>query len=166
MWLEKRAVPRPLVVEGKALRLSANLDDARAAFQPAVIASGARQSRLDRRIATLLPMTVRGLERVLCEGGKDVGEEQFLVLLLVVDSKFDEFKLGWAEGRERPKDRIIDMRPILADFIERRPAQHSALRPRMPRALALIIAVEEIGIGFVEEPIAAHPVPENEGFEE
>ena len=110
MWLEKRAVPRPLVVEGKALRLSANLDDARAAFQPAVIASGARQSRLDRRIATLLPMTVRGLERVLCERGKDVGEEQFLVLLLVVDSKFDEFKLGWAEGRERPKDRIIDMR--------------------------------------------------------
>src|SRR6185503_3957473 len=45
------------------------------------------------------------------------------------------------------------------------PAEHAAAWPRVPRALALIIGVEEIGPALVECAIAGRMVAQHEGLE-
>ena len=61
-------------------------------------------------------MTVNWLKRVLGECREDVGEEQLLVLLLMVDAKLDEFEGGAWERRESSAQRLIDVAPVLADL--------------------------------------------------
>ena len=95
-------------------------------------------------------LAISRLERVLGEGREDVGEEQLLVLLLVVDPELDQSQRFGRERRQRALQRFVDVRAIGADLVERRAAQHAAPGPGVPRALALVIAVEQIGPALVE----------------
>ena len=62
------------------------------------------------------------------------------MLLLMVDPKFDEVE---RRGRERGQDlveRLVDMGAPVPNLVERRPADHSALWPRMAVAFAVVAA--------------------------
>ena len=51
----------------------------------------------------------RGQQRVLREGVQDVGDQQFLVLLLVVQAELDERGGGRRRGRQVIRHRRVDM---------------------------------------------------------
>src|SRR3546814_2601203 len=73
------------------------------------------------------------LERILREKMLDVGEQQFLMLLLVMDAEGDERQRGRRQAGQGALHRGIDMRAPDADFVERRARQQAALRARMAR---------------------------------
>jgi hypothetical protein len=75
----------------------------------------------------------------------DVGEDEFLVLLLVLQAQLDQAQ-GF--GREffacdRVVEALVDLGAIVEDLGERGPRQQAALRPWMHRAHALVVAVEQ-----------------------
>ena len=94
--------------------------------------------RLDREAGRRRQLAISRLERVLGEGRENVGEEQLLVLLLVIDAELDQVERGRRKRRQRALERLIDVRAIGADLVERRAAEHArgagargaALRPR------------------------------------
>src|SRR5215207_799445 len=139
---EQRWVTRPLAVEGEALALGPDLDDAR----PARVESHG----LDRAAGNAGKLAIGRLERVLGESGEDVGQQQLLVLLLVVDPERDQLERGLGEGRKSRFERLVDMSAIFADLVEPRAADHPAPRSRMTLAFALVIRVEEEGEALVE----------------
>jgi len=73
------------VVIAKAAARMADADNTATEAAPAVRLHRAGLSR--RRFA----LAIGGLERVLREQVQDVGEQQFLVLLFMIDAKLDEF---------------------------------------------------------------------------
>ena len=87
--------------------------------------------------------------RVLGERRENVGEEQLLVLLLVVDAEFDQRERIGGQVRQCTLERFVDVSAPFPHFVERRTAEHPALRPSMPLALRLVIAVEEVGEALV-----------------
>src|SRR4029079_5096780 len=82
--LEKDLVPGPFRIEGKAGSGRANLDEPVAAAMPA--------QRLRRVAGRCGKLAVGRLQRVLGKGREDVGEEQLLVLLLMVDPQLDQLE--------------------------------------------------------------------------
>src|SRR6476620_1060591 len=88
------------------------------------------------------------------------------MLLLVIDSELDQFERGRGERRHCPLERLVDMGPVVAYLIERRPAEHPAMGPRMSGAFRLVVAVEQEGVAFVERPVARDMVSQDEGLEE
>ena len=75
---------------------------------------------------------------------EDIGQQQFLMLLLVMAAELDQRprRLGRQIG-QRLDQRGIDMGAIGADLVERRPRQHAARCARVALALGLVIAVEQ-----------------------
>ena len=108
----------------------------------------------------------RRAERVLREEMFEVGEQQFLMLLFVLDAEFDQRVRRGGQIGQRGLHRGIDMRAPDADVVERRAGQQAALRARVARAFGLIIAVEQIGVAIVERAVARDMVAQDEGFEE
>ena len=153
---------RPLAVEREAVAGCADLDDALAATSMPAI------ERLDRdgMAARAAKLAIGRLERVLGEGREDVGQQQLLVLLLVIDAELDQFERRRRQLGQSALERLVDVRALVADLVQRRAAEHSALGPRMPLALALVIAVEQVGEALVERPVAGHMIAQNEGLEE
>ena len=94
-----------------------------------------------------------------------VGEQQFLMLLFVIEAQFDEIEQFLRKSCHRLGHRAIDMAAIGQHLIDRRAGQQATFRPRVPCAFGFIIAVEQIGKGFVEKPIARHMVAQQKGFE-
>ena len=88
---EEDAVARTFAVEGEAAVVGADLDDALAAAMPAQ-AARPRSRRARGKLA------ISGLERILGERREDVGEEQFLVLLLVIDAELDQARAPRAKA--------------------------------------------------------------------
>ena len=80
--MEQHRVARALAVERETVAAGADVDDPRAPRKEA--------QRLGRAAACLLQLAVSRLERILGEGREDVGQQQFLVLLLVIDAQFDQ----------------------------------------------------------------------------
>ena len=101
---------------------------------------------------------------------QDIGEHQLLMLLLVIESDFqnteDFAKCGRACLADQPLNRRIDMRAILADLIGIRPRDHPALRPRVTRAGRDIIGIEQEGEALVVDLVAPHIRLQQEGLEE
>ena len=81
--LQKHAVTRSFVVKGKRSSLVSDLHDATGMGGPAIWLV-ARRNGFGRR------GTIRRPERIAGEHVFDVGEQQLLMLLLVVDSQLDD----------------------------------------------------------------------------
>ncbi len=157
---QQHVVARSLAVEGEAASVMSGRHDAFGALDPL--------HRGKRRNFTRDPFfggPHGGAERVLREEVLEVGEQQFLMLLFVVDTKLDKRQRARRKIGQRGLDRSIDMRAPDAHLFERRPRQQPAVRTRVTRPFGFIIAVEEEGIAFVEQAVARHMVAQDEGFE-
>ena len=90
--VEQRGVARALAVEGEAVAGRADLD------QP--LAPGHEMQRLDREAGVAAgQLAISRFERIFGEGRQDVGEEQLLMLLLVVDAELDQLERLRRAGR-------------------------------------------------------------------
>ncbi len=122
-----------------------------------------RLARADARAG----LAVSGLERPGGEQAQNVGEQKLLVLLLVIDAELDELKRLRRKGRvEQTVERRIDIGTVGAHLLRRGPREQPALRPRMPRAHALIVGVEAIFEALVEHAVARQEALQQEGLEE
>ena len=135
---------RPLAVEGEAGAVMADLDEPRAALDPA---DRRRQRRRARRPR---PAQSAGRERVLGEGGVQVHQHQFLMLLLVVEAELDQVARP-ARSAIAAEQRRVDM-PRARRGPRRATGGSSMPRrgARMALALAFVIGVEQIGPALVE----------------
>ena len=110
---------------------------------------------------------IGGLERAAGEHVLDIHQDQLLMLLLVLQAKFDQ---GGRRGRkaslQQAQHRFIDMAAIGPHLIERRAAEEAALRARMALADAHIITVELNRIGRIESAIAGLVLREEKRLEE
>ena len=92
------------------------------------------------------------------QGMQDVGEDQLLMLLLVMETDLENPQrlraLVLGNTGDEALNRGIDMSPVVGDRTDRRPAQQPASRPRMPRTRRHIVGIEQIAKVFVEDPIA------------
>ena len=152
---------RPLAVEAEALAVVSDLHHAAIEFQ----VRRRRAVRLaDRNRAGIL---VGGTQRVLREQVQDIGEQQFLMLLLVVASEFDQLGDGRPEIiLHQRRHRAIDMIAIGGDRLECGACDHAASRTRLTGADALVIRVEEEIELRIERAIAAKIRFENHPLEE
>ena len=55
-------------------------------------------------------LAISRLERVLGESREDVGEEQLLVLLLVIDAELDQLERGWRTSSGERRARALRRR--------------------------------------------------------
>ena len=84
----------------------------------------------------------------LREGVQDVGEHQFLMLLLVMQADLEDAAPIFEPSVrrvsiEQPLDRRVDMGAVGGRLVDIRPRDQAALRPRMARAGRDIIGVEQ-----------------------
>src|SRR5690349_2674742 len=100
---------RTLAVEGEAGLRRADFDQTVAAAMPA--------QRLDRVADRPRAVGIGRLKRILREGRENVGKEQFLVLLLMVDAELDEVECGWRQRRQSRLERRVDRGAIGADLV-------------------------------------------------
>ena len=136
--VEQRLVARPFAVEGES---RSPVRRSRPARRGPAGSSTVRPRGTARRRA----IAIGRFERILGEGGEDVGQEQLLVLLLMIDAELDQLEraggqVGQDACRAPRRHGARQSRTSSSD----RPAEHAALRPRMALALALVIAVEQI----------------------
>ncbi len=98
----------------------------------------------------------------------DVGEDELLVLLLVLQAEGDERRdLGVATTRvDQHLHAHVDVGAVTLHVGQRRPADEPALRPRIAIADALVVAVEENAIGRIEGPEVRLEALEDERLEE
>ena len=101
---------------------------------------------------------VGGGHGTLRERVQDVGEQQLLMLLLVMKTDLENADhlgpLRFLHDREQPLDRFVDMSPEGGDVFAIRPREQPASRARLAWAGRDIVGVEEISEAFVEHAIA------------
>ena len=85
----------------------------------------------------------RKFERIFAEQMQDIGDEQFLMLLLVMAAERHELACVLAQGRQRIEYRCVDRSAIAANLVQRRSCDHAAAVARVALALRLVIAVEQ-----------------------
>jgi len=162
MGVEPHAVARRFVVEAVVAVLIgrvAHLEHALVEGEPA------KRLRLHRRDRPAL--RIRGVRRVERQHVLDVGEQQLLVLLFVMQAERDEvFQLALVRLRQQREHAFIDVRAIAFHRFQRRPRDEAALRPRMLLADALVVAVEEHAKAGIEGTEPALVAFEHEGLEE
>ena len=88
---------------------------------------------------------------------QDVGPQQLLMLLLVIEPDLDDRndlrQRRVVRALDQRLDRAIDMRAIGRDLLRVRPRDQPALGPRVPRARRDVIGIEQIGEALVERAI-------------
>lgn len=158
------AVTRRLVVEGEpAARRVADLVQTLALFDPAH-----RDRGLDR-----VPWQVRAVNRAQRVGGEvrlDVHAQQFLVLLLVVQTEFDEaFDRGVGLAVEPVEQRLharVDGPAVTVDLLDGRTRQQAALVARVELADRLVVGVEQHVKAGEAEFVSRQVRAQQEGLEE
>lgn len=92
-----------------------------------------------------VPGHVHGVGRVVREQMLEIHEHQFLVLLLVIASQFEQFKSPLVDvpGVECLDHGGVDTCPEVPDLRHRRPRDEPSLRTGLPRADGLVIRVEQ-----------------------
>ncbi len=143
-------MPRRLVVEAEARALVTDGMNAGGHIDEAARSlAGAR--RLPFRV-------VNRIGRILREGVQDIGDQQFLVLLLVMQADFDNAEhMRGIRGRhvvDQPLDRRVDMGAISGYVLAVRPGDQSALRPRMARTGGDVVGIEQKRKALVENLVA------------
>ena len=158
----ERAMRRLFVVEMKAVVGVANAMNAFLQFEP-FLAITVRSRKRPRRI-------IGRRNRVLRKGMQDVGEHQFLVLLLVIEPDLHQRRQlaerVFARALEEFHHRRIDVAAIGGDFVGRGPGQMAALVAGVPGAGADIIGIEEIGVVGMKRRIIRTMLAEQELLEE
>ena len=101
---------------------------------------------------------------------QNVGDEQLLVLLLVMQADFDDRKdpvtAPCIRRCDQPLDRLVDMDTIGRHFARIRPRNEAALRTRVPRTGGDIIGIEQEGEALVEHAIIRQMRHKQKLFEE
>ncbi len=99
---------------------------------------------------------------------QNIGEQQFLVLLLVLKPDLDDrYQLIEILRRlDEVRCRRIDMRAIGSDLSGSRPRDQAALRARLARPGGDIIRIVEKGEALIERAIGLGVRPQQELFEE
>ena len=158
MGVEQGLVARPFAIEGEAERACADLDQSLASREPS--------KRLRGFAWTSGEFAIDWFERIFGEGRKDVGQQQLLMLLFMLDPEFDQHKRLGRKRRQGVNYRPIDRPSPVAHLIEAGPADHPAAGAGLAVSLALVIAVEEKGPALVEEAVAGDEIAKHEGFQE
>ncbi len=155
------AVARAFVVEGEAFVGMADVGQTSGKTHPAhrlrVLRCGHGAGRGAGHGA------IRGVQRVLRKQMQQIGEQQFLMLLLVVQPKFEQ--RSWSGLARQTLQRRIDMSAKGQNLFERRPGEQAALRARVARADGFVIRVEEIAEGRIEHAVARQMRREDELLE-
>ena len=160
--MDEGVVARRLVVPGEALPAVADLGKAAGKIDPA----GRRRLGLGRAQP---PGAIGGPQRIGGEQRQNVRQQQFLMLLLVIDADLDEpgdLGAGLHALREKIRQPRIDMRAIRQNALDRRSRENAAPGARLARPLAFVIGIEAVVEGFIEHPVAGQVLGENEGLEE
>ncbi len=111
--------------------------------------------------------THRRPQRVLREQVQQVGEDQLLVLLLVVQPQFDQRAGGVGDAAaQEVAHRVIDVRPVGEHLAQRRARQQATARPLVARADRVVVRVEQETEALVEAPVAVAVRREHELLEE
>lgn len=162
--MQQHRMLRHLVVEGEAV--SGIMADG----MDAAAKAGEIQRRDAAGIGTVRRRQVDRREGMQRQGMLDVGEQQFLVLLLMGEAEFEHRRQPLQQChiglRQQAFHGRVDMAAIGVDLFGRRPAEQAALRPRLPFAESLVIGIEEVVEAVVEDGIAGKMRPEQEGLEE
>ena len=122
-------------------------------------------------LGALVPFPENRMERVLRENVLDVGDEQFLVLLLVMQADRED-RLDFARAARRPRSSSnswmcasIDV-PEAICFCDRRPRDQPAEIAPVHVARGIVVGVEKIGVLRNLRCDTRHPDLQNEGLEE
>ena len=152
-------MPRRLAIEREAVAVMADFRDAAAMLDPTH-----RPGHRDRNLARCRPQC--GFQRIFREQVQDVGDEQFLMLLLMMAAQFDQRARGRCQRWQRRDQRRVDMRAIGPHLVQRRAGHHAPAIPRVALAFGFVIAVEQEGPMVVVETITSDGIAQDEGFEE
>ncbi len=151
------AVARAFVVEGEAFVGMADVGQTAGKTHPA------RRCRVLRCGHGAGSGAIRGVQRVLRKQMQQIGEQQFLMLLLVVQPKLEQRGRG---GLARQTlQRRIDMGAKGQNLFERRPGEQAALRARVAWPNGVVIRVEEIAEGRIEHAVTRQMRREDELLE-
>ncbi|MCY1362233.1 hypothetical protein D9M69_489380 [compost metagenome] len=159
--LQVDLVARPLAVKGKALAAMADLDHAAVEADPV----GRRARVGDHRLGQLRR---KGRpQRILREQVQDVGQQQFLVLLLMLQAERDQrsLRVGLGAAKQR-HHRLVHGLAVGQHLVQRRARQQSALRARMARADCFVIGVEQVAVVRVHRLIVGDARGQHEFLEE
>ena len=158
--LQKDAVARQFVVEGKARACMACLHQA--ALERLPVAGRSRLAVCHRR-----GISVGGPQRVAPQQMLDVGQQQLLVLLLVLQPQLQQTPDGLRQAilLQQAEHARINIGAVGQHGGQRRPRQQAALRPRMLAPHALVVGVEEHAKRRVERAKALLVPLQDEGLE-
>ncbi len=95
----------------------------------------------------------------------DVGQEQFLMLLLMMKSQCHKICDLSPARTDQPLHGGVNIGTIFHHLVVRGPAQKSALRARMARSQSLVIGIEQIGEGRIERRIIIGILRKDDSFE-
>ena len=126
---------RPLVVEREAVGARPDLDDA-------AIVRRVRQRRRDQALAHDVGAAICRPRRLRAEPVLDVGEDQLLMLLLVLEAELDDARVGTILD-DRVQHAAIDLGAIRVHVGQRRPRYQAATFAPRARAGRLVVAVEQ-----------------------
>ncbi len=156
---QQHFVPGPLVVEGEPSALMADRNASALEGNHRPLPRGGTGRRPGRAIGR--PEGIHG------EQAEDVHQHQFLVLLLVRQTQFDQGAGGGVQVQaQQPRHARVHVLAIGQDLRHRRPRQQPPRRPRMPGAHRLVVGIEQVAEGRVELGVAVQVRLEQEGFPE
>ena len=97
----------------------------------------------------------------------DVGQQQFLVLLFVLQAQLQVLQrlLIKVACRQSRLHLCIDLLAVVVHLLQRGPRQQAALRPRVRRTDAFVVAVEKIVPGWITRRRTGESC-QHEAFEE
>lgn len=157
---QQRVMGRAFIVEGEAVAVVADAGHATRVLGPAGRRGGRQGGGAVGRVGR--PERV-GVQQVL-----DVGEDQFLVLLLVVEPQFQqgvESRVAGLAGDQRVHG-FVHMLAVAQYLGQVRAREQAALRPRMARADGVVVGVEQHAVAGMEGAIARRMAAQQEGLEE
>ncbi len=158
---QKNFVPRPFIVKVKRFAFRADLIEAFRIKLLLLLRRAFSRPCSDCRL-------VHRMQRVAPESMLDIGNDQLLVLLLMVqpeDHKFLRF-CGDRTGLQQLEHLLVDVSAILADFLQAGTRKGIAQRFFRLLAYSVVIRIKEIAKLRMERPISGQMIGKNESLKE
>ena len=99
----------------------------------------------------------------------DVGNDQFLVLLFMMEAKRDDGRqlchLPLVELLQEIKDTLIDIPAVGIRLLDCGPGDQPAFGPAMPFAQRIVVRVKEVRVLWMQRPVIRNCRKEQEGLE-